>query len=117
MGLGPSAHSFNGNERRWNVANNNLYLKTSNEGCVQREKEILTSTQKLNEFIMISLRTAEGLDLNMLEKEFGMKERQRIEKQVQKYLTVDLLKFNNSFAQLTDEGMLRADGVASELFV
>ena len=117
LGLGPSAHSYNGNERRWNVANNNLYIKGIAEGCVQRETEVLTSTQKLNEYIMISLRTVEGIDLNKLEKEFGMNQRKRIEDQLQKFISNNFLIINNSFARLTDKGMLRADGIASELFV
>lgn len=116
LGLGPSAHSYNGNERRWNVANNNLYIKSINEGPIQRETELLTLTQKLNEFIMISLRTMEGIDLNKLQKEFGLKERERFDKQIQKFLSANLMKQVNSFVQLTDEGMLRADGIASELF-
>jgi oxygen-independent coproporphyrinogen-3 oxidase len=116
LGLGPSAHSYNGTERRWNVANNNLYLKGVNQNAPNRENEILTSTQKLNEFIMISLRTKEGMDLNRVEKEFGLKEKERIENQIEKFRARNLIHINNSFIQLTDQGMLRADGIASELF-
>ena len=116
LGLGPSAHSYNGTERRWNVANNNLYLKGVNQNAPNRENEILTSTQKLNEFIMISLRTKEGMDLNELEKEFGLKEKDRIKSEIEKFKDNNLICINNSFIQLTDEGMLRADGIASELF-
>lgn len=117
LGLGPSAHSYNKNERRWNVANNNWYIKSINENAPQRESEILTTTQRLNEFIMISLRTREGINLNNLEKEFGVKEKKRIEEQIQKFIFTGLVKFNKPFVQLTNEGMLRADGIASELFV
>lgn len=117
LGLGPSAHSYNGNERRWNVANNNLYIKSINEENGQRQTELLTSTQKLNEYIMISLRTKEGIDLHKLQQEFGLKQRERVDKQIQKFLSGHLMKQINSFAQLTDEGMLRADGIASELFI
>jgi oxygen-independent coproporphyrinogen-3 oxidase len=116
LGLGPSAHSYNGTERRWNVANNNLYLKGVNQNAPNRENEILTSTQKLNEFIMISLRTKEGMDLNRVEKEFGLKEKHRIRSEIEKFKDNNLICINNSFIQLTDEGMLRADGIASELF-
>lgn len=116
LGLGPSAHSYNGIERRWNVANNNLYIKGVNENTPERESETLTLIQKLNEFIMISLRTMEGLDLQRLEKEFGYEERRRIEEQMHKYTYTGLINLGNSFARLTDEGMLRADGIASELF-
>ena len=117
LGLGPSAHSYNGIERRWNVDNNNLYIKGINENRPEREKEILTSIQKLNEFIMISLRTKEGMDLIRLEKEFGLKEKDRIKSEIEKFKRHNLICINNSFVQLTDEGMLRADGIASELFV
>jgi len=116
LGLGPSAHSYNGLGRRWNVANNNLYVKGIDVDVPNRESEVLTPIQKLNEFIMISLRPIEGLDLQMLEKEFGYKERRRIEAQIHKYANTGLINLGNSFARLTDEGMLRADGIASELF-
>lgn len=117
LGLGPSAHSYNGIERRWNIANNNLYIKAINEHVSNRETEILTPEQKLNEFIMISLRTIEGIDLDQLQHQFGFEERKRVEVQLQKFMLHSLIKQNGSSFQLTDEGMLRADGIASELFV
>lgn len=116
LGLGPSAHSYNRKERRWNVANNNLYIKGINQNNPDRENETLTSTQKLNEFIMISLRTKDGLDLNTLEKEFGLKEKDRIKQQIEKFRVNNQIRINNSIVQLTDEGMLQADGIASALF-
>jgi|SRR5215204_3780111 len=116
LGLGPSAHSYNGKQRRWNIANNNLYIKNINENIVERETETLTITQRLNEYIMISLRTIEGIDLKRVREEFGTKEQIRIEHQVQKFVQHGLVKNSNSILQLTDEGMLRADGIASQLF-
>ena len=112
LGLGPSAHSYNGKERRWNIANNNSYAKD----FTKREVELLTPTQQLNEYIMISLRTFEGMNLNKIEKEFGVDERKRIELQLQKLVNNNLIRLNNNIAQLTDEGMLLADGIASDLF-
>ena len=117
LGLGPSAHSFNGRERRWNIANNNVYIKSINGGGAEREIEKLTPSQQLNESIMISLRTMEGIDLNKMQMEWGEKERKRIEKDLTKYLRTGLIKMSNDHAQLTDEGMLRADGIAADLFV
>lgn len=117
LGLGPSAHSFNGTERRWNIPNNTVYIKTVNAGAPQREVEVLTPTQQLNETIMISLRTMEGLDLNKIEKGWGDKERNRLQKNLQKYISSGLVQLNDHHAQLTDEGMLRADGIAADLFV
>jgi oxygen-independent coproporphyrinogen-3 oxidase len=116
LGLGPSAHSFNGRERRWNIANNNVYIKAMYEGGSARETETLSPTQQLNETIMISLRTMEGLDLERIQKAWGEKERQRIEKDLTKYSRTGLLQLSGSHVCLTDQGMLRADGIASDLF-
>lgn len=116
LGLGPSAHSYNGNQRRWNISNNNQYIKKITENSVQRETETLTVTQKLNEYIMISLRTIEGVDLKTIVEQFGTREQERIQKHVQKFITQGLVKIDNSILRLTDAGMLRADGIASELF-
>lgn len=117
LGLGPSAHSFNGKERRWNVANNNLYIKSINEGTPQREVEVLTTEQQLNETIMISLRTMEGIDLQKIETLWGEKEKHRLESDLSKYIRSGLVTVTDQHAQLTDEGMLRADGIAADLFV
>lgn len=117
LGLGPSAHSFNGMQRRWNVANNNAYIKGIEEEQPKRETEALTPAQGLNETVMISLRTMEGLDLNRIEKGWGEKEKQRLQKNLAKYTSSGLVRINNHHAQLTDEGMLRADGIAADLFI
>lgn len=117
LGLGPSAHSFNGKERRWNVANNNLYIKSINEGTPQREVEVLTTEQQLNETIMISLRTMEGIDLQKIETLWGEKEKHRLESDLSKYIRSGLVTVTDQHAKLTDEGMLRADGIAADLFV
>lgn len=117
LGLGPSAHSFNGGERRWNIANNTIYIKTANEDAPQREVEVLTPEQQLNETIMISLRTKEGIDLNKIAKNWGAVERNRLQHDLSKYIDTGLVQLNNHHAQLTDEGMLRADGIAADLFV
>lgn len=117
LGLGPSAHSFNGMERRWNISNNNTYVKTVNEGAPQREVEELTPAQQLNETIMISLRTMEGIDLDTIEAVWGEEEKRRLQKDLTRYINSGLVKMDGHFAQLTDEGMLRADGIAADLFV
>jgi oxygen-independent coproporphyrinogen III oxidase len=117
LGLGPSAHSFNGEERRWNIANNNVYIKSINEGTAAREVEILTPAQQLNETIMISLRTKEGIDLDKVENIWGGKERKRLEKDLARYTQTGFIGITGNRAQLTEEGMLRADGIAADLFV
>ena len=117
LGLGPSAHSFNGKERRWNVANNTIYIKGMNEGQAKRESEVLTLTQQLNETLMISLRTSEGIDLQKIQTIWGEEEHLRIQNSLKKYISHDLIRLQDNHAQLTDNGMLRADGIAADLFV
>ena len=112
IGFGPSAHSFDGNTRWWNIANNNSYIDSINKGIIPFEKEELTSTQKLNEYIMISLRTAEGLNLSKIDKAAGLELRAASKK----YIETGLIKMENDFLKLTNEGKLLADGIAADLF-
>jgi oxygen-independent coproporphyrinogen-3 oxidase len=117
LGLGPSAHSYNGVERRWNVANNAVYMRSVQEGRAERGAETLSTSERINEAIMISLRTQEGLDLTNIEQQFGEAERKRLEKQLPKYVQLSWVQQSQNTYTLTDEGMLRADGVAAALFV
>ena len=70
IGIGPSAHSYDGTTRRWNVANNALYIQSIKKNIIPFEEEKLTRVQQLNEYIMTSLRTMEGLDLESYRKKF-----------------------------------------------
>ena len=117
LGIGPSAHSFNGSQRRWNIDNNHLYMNGIRENQPMRETEILTSAQKLNEYIMISLRTSSGIDLNRIKTVWGEEQSVRISKQLLKYTDRKYIAIKNDHAILTNEGMLLADGIASDLFV
>lgn len=117
LGVGPSAHSFNGLERRWNIDNNHLYMNGIREHQLMREKETLTSEQKLNEYLMISLRTSSGIDLNYLKATWGEKEVSRILKALEKHKLNNLVTVQNNHIILTDEGMLFADGIASSVFI
>lgn len=112
-GFGPSAHSFDGHFRWWNIANNSIYIESINKGVIPFEKEELTVVQRTNEYIMISLRTVEGLDLSKITKETSDKLREAS----RKYREQGLLTLDNNFLQLTREGKLLADGIAADLFV
>jgi oxygen-independent coproporphyrinogen III oxidase len=116
LGLGPSAHSFNGKERSWNPANNQAYARNIIAGILPVETETLTEDQLVNENIMISLRTSSGLDLNQVEAKWGANEKERIMKLLSRYISHNLLLVENNIATLTDAGMLRADGIAADLF-
>ena len=115
IGLGPSAHSFNGTERRWNVSNNNIYIASLNKGVIPFEKEELTATQKMNEYIMTSLRTMEGINLEVIHS--GMQDTSNVLlNKSKKFIDTGLLKFENNSLTLTKEGKLLADGIAADLF-
>jgi len=116
LGLGPSAHSFDGVSRQWNIANNALYIQSLFQNTLPFEKERLTSVQRLNEYIMTSLRTQQGLDLMQVEKNFGLAVRQQLHKNSQKYLSGQRMLANDHWLQLTREGKLFADGIAADLF-
>ncbi|MBD0333267.1 MAG: coproporphyrinogen III oxidase, partial [Chitinophagaceae bacterium] len=114
LGVGPSAHSYNGLTRQWNIANNNIYITSLDNGAIPFEKEVLNDKQKLNEYIMTSLRTSEGMDLQFVENNWGEEKRQLIERKSKTFH--GLIQRQNSELRLTDSGMLMADGIASKLF-
>ena len=114
--FGPAAHAFDGQRRRWNVANNSLYIQSLQNNIIPFEEEVLTKTQQLNEYIMTTLRTMEGLNLNYVSEIFGEKESERIKSAGEKYVSAGKLKTVNNKLILTREGKLFADGIASDLF-
>lgn len=115
-GIGPSAHSYFGNTRRWNISNNALYIKSLQKNLIPFEEEQLTETQQLNEYIMTSLRTTEGLDLNYVKKRFGQDKSLLLEKQSRKFAESHRLNMIANTLILTREGKLFADGIAADLF-
>ena len=117
IGIGPSAHSYDGKSRRWNIANNALYIQSIKNNVIPFEEEKLTNVERLNEYIMTSLRTIEGLDLKIIENNFSLKERKRIEDAAVDYINKKMVVYNNEKLILTDEGKLFADGIASDLFM
>jgi len=118
LGIGPSAHSFDGESRQWNIANNNIYINSLKTNILSFEKEVLTEKQKMNEYIMTSLRTKEGLDLSALERNFKKEKREEVLIAAKKYIqTGKLILSDSSHLVLTKEGKLFADGIASDLFM
>ncbi len=118
LGIGPSAHSFDGKNRRWNVANNALYAKSillNNE--LSYEEEILTSTEHLNEYIMTSLRTMWGCDLVKVEKEHGSDSVKVILGSAKEFLENGMMIQKDNKLVLTNKGKLFADRIAGELFI
>ncbi|NCP21290.1 MAG: coproporphyrinogen III oxidase [Flavobacteriales bacterium CG_4_8_14_3_um_filter_35_10] len=123
LGIGPSAHSFNGSARSWNVSNNARYLIAIANNELPSETEILTINNRFNETIMMGLRTIWGIDLKTIETQFGLEYHKRLLKQAQKHLsqgTLELINTENSKAatlKITSKGLFLADGIAADLFV
>ncbi len=117
IGIGPSAHSYNGTNRSWNVANNTLYIKSIQENQLPSETETLTTVDRYNEYIMTGLRTIWGVSLERIEKEFGPKYLEYLNLQSQKFIQDELLFVENGILKTTPKGKFLSDGIASDLFL
>ena len=117
FGFGPSAHSYNGiDKRRWNIANNSLYLQALEKNIIPYEEEILTPTQQINEYIMTALRTTEGIVLQKVITDFGNAAAENIVTAARKYLVDDKIIITYKNVTLTKKGKFFADGIAADLF-
>ncbi|MCP2026759.1 oxygen-independent coproporphyrinogen-3 oxidase [Flavobacterium sp. HSC-32F16] len=116
IGIGPSAHSYDGIKRGWNIANNSLYLKSIQNNELPIETEMLTTSDRYNEYIMTGLRTIWGVSLERIENEFGLEYLNYLKKQSQKFLNDDLLSIENNILKPTPKGKFLTDGIASDLF-
>jgi len=118
LGIGPSAHSYNGHSRRWNVANNMQYIHTILQlDRIPYEEEQLTVTQQINEYIMTSLRTIWGCDLQYIHTQWGEVYVHKIMNAASSYMKQQWLRKEQEKIVLTRSGKLFADAIAAELFV
>ncbi len=115
LGLGPSAHSFDGMNRRHNIANNALYIKSLEENNIPFEEEILSQEQRYNEYVMISLRTIWGTDIKKI-KFFGESYFIYFSKKILEFIKNDYVFQQENIFRLTPKGKLMADFIAMELF-
>lgn len=115
LGIGPSAHSFDGQNRQWNIANNQKYLRALHNGEIPFEKELLSTTQRYNEYVMTSLRTIWGCNLEKVN-EFGGKYGEHFLKTVQSFLRDEFVFEKGQTYFLSLKGKLLADKIAMELF-
>ncbi len=117
IGIGPSAHSYNGISRSWNVSNNSLYIKAIQENQLPNEEETLTITDQYNEYIMTGLRTIWGVSLDKIKMDFGITYLDYLMTQVQKFLNDDLVFIEDNVLKPTKKGKFLTDGIASDLFM
>lgn len=116
LGLGPSAHSFDGNSRQWNVSNNFRYIKSISENEIPSEKEVLTTEQKFNEYMMTGLRTSSGIDLEKVKTEFGKQALDSLLEKAKSYFDSGKIILKANHIILTNEGKLIADRISSDFF-
>ena len=118
LGIGPSAHSYNGNlERSWNIANNPIYIKNLNQNILPKEKEILTEKDRFNEMIMIGLRTIWGVDLNRINQNFSSEVIDYLNQEIKSKIESGILEIENNYLKIPEKHWFLADGIASDLFI
>lgn len=117
IGIGPSAHSYDGEKRGWNVSNNTLYIKSIEEGKLPIETETLSKTDRYNEYVMTGLRTIWGISLDRIQTEFGQTYLDYLNQQAAKYVEDHLLFVDENILRTTRKGKFLSDGIASDLFL
>lgn len=116
LGIGPGAHSFSGLERSWNVSHNLQYINAINSGQLPIETETLTENNRVNEYIMTSLRTQWGISLKWFEETFGSERLEILQKQVEPFITQGKIIEADNYFKLSEAGLFFADGIAADLF-
>ena len=117
IGIGPSAHSFNGNDRFWNINNNIKYIESLNNNVLPNSKESLSLIDKFNETVMFGLRTNKGISLVDIENEFGTIYKNKIIENSQNHINNEFLIIKNNYLYITRKGKFLSDGIASDLFM
>ena len=117
LGVGPSAHSFDGKKRSWNVSNNKQYINTIAKNELPLTSELLTPENRFNEYIMTGLRTIWGVSLKRIEEEFGLGVQTSLLNNAHGYLASKTLKIENAHLKMTPKGQFLSDGIASDLFI
>lgn len=116
IGIGPSAHSFNVEERGWNVRNNSKYINAIQQNKLPMEVETLTKTDQYNEYVMTGLRTIWGVSLVKVESDFGSLYKDYLLEQAEVFINQHLLYIEDMHIKVSKEGQFLSDGIASELF-
>ncbi|MCY3998649.1 MAG: radical SAM family heme chaperone HemW [Flavobacteriaceae bacterium] len=117
-GFGPAAHSFDGKKTRsWNIENNHLYLKSIHQGKLPKKEEVLTEIDRYNEYLMISLRTSQGIDLNRITTQWGKHYQTSLLHKASRYIKQKLMNQSQCRLKLTKHGKILADRIVSDLFL
>lgn len=117
LGIGPSAHSFNGVSRQWNVANMKQYVEFEKTGTTVLEKEVLSKEQQFNEYVMTSIRTSWGCDTEHIQNVFGDAFISNLTSLISRFIDDGRVEKKGPIYYLTNKGKLHADGIAAALFM
>ncbi len=116
LGIGPSAHSYDGKNRKWNINNNTLYMRSIAKGELPLEKEELSVTDRYNEYVMTRLRTMWGVDIKEVEERFGEIYKIHLLNEASKEVELGLIEKKEEILKVTQKGKFLSDGIASNLF-
>jgi oxygen-independent coproporphyrinogen-3 oxidase len=117
LGIGPSAHSFDGHTRSWNVSNNAKYIKSIQSQILPSETEILSITDRYNEYVMTGLRTIWGVSFAHIEYQFGLAYLEYLHTQIQPHLQSGFLQVEHNIVTTTPKGKFLCDGISADLFM
>ncbi|MDC1081218.1 radical SAM family heme chaperone HemW [Flavobacteriaceae bacterium] len=117
LGIGPSAHSFDGNTRSWNISNNAKYINGISTNIPFIEREILNEIDRYNEYLMTGLRTKNGISLSYIEEKFGHRYKELLEKEAQNHITSQMLYWDGDVLKVSRKAKFLVDGLASDLFI
>ncbi|MDD4031792.1 MAG: radical SAM family heme chaperone HemW [Bacteroidales bacterium] len=117
LGAGPSAHSYDGLSRRWNIAHNQKYIECLEQDLLFYEEEILSPKDLYNEYLMTSLRTRKGADTNYIRNQFGEMRLQSLMTEIAPYLREGLVMEESHFLSISERGILLSDRIISDLFL
>jgi oxygen-independent coproporphyrinogen III oxidase len=117
IGIGPSAHSYNGSSRQWNVSNNSIYIKKTVANDISFEIESIDSKKAYNEYLLTRLRTKWGIDKNHIVTKYHIDIDINFNKEIKKYADLGQIEITNKIIKLTPKGMLMADRIASDFFI
>ncbi len=116
LGIGPSAHSFDGKQRSWNIKNNSKYISSILQSKLPIKRELLSITDQYNEYVMTGLRTIWGVSLEKVTREFGKEYHTYLLLQSEKYRAEELLYIEDEKLKTTQKGKFLSDGISADLF-
>ncbi|MBR1622031.1 MAG: radical SAM family heme chaperone HemW [Prevotella sp.] len=115
MGIGAAAHSYDGHSRQWNISDLNKYIDGIGKGKVSFEREIIDETTHFNDIITTATRTAEGISLEKIKREFGEKYLNNLMNEAKKHIANGMLEIADDNLRLTKEGVFISDYIMSDL--